>query len=68
MTATILIIFTAVVLGQKFSLPLILDWRSIRGDTTIGWTIGFAWLLAGFITCVFFFNIICFYKANSRIE
>lgn len=52
LTATILIVFTTLVLGQRFSLPLILDWRSIRGDTTIGWTVGFAWLLAGFMTCV----------------
>jgi hypothetical protein len=51
-TATVLVVFTAVVLGQKFSLPLILDWRSVRGDNTIGWTIGFAWLLAGFITYI----------------
>ena len=62
LTATILIVFTTLVLGQQFSLPLILDWRSIRGDTTIGWTVGFAWLLAGFVTSVFpsmFFYVRC---------
>lgn len=48
--ATVLILFITLVLGQKFSPALILDWKTIRGDVTIGWTIGFAWLLTAFIT------------------
>jgi Integral membrane protein S linking to the trans Golgi network len=49
-TAAILILFTTLILGQKFTPALIFSWRSVRGDTTIGWTIGFTWLLTGFIT------------------
>ena len=48
-TAIVLILFTALVAGQKFSLNLIFDWKSIRGDNTIGWTLGLVWLLVGFI-------------------
>jgi protein SYS1 len=51
-TAFILILFTALVAGQKFSLNLIFDWTSIRGDNTIGWTLGLVWLLVGFIRYV----------------
>ena len=51
--ATILIVFIALVLGQQFTPSLILDWRTIRGDITDGWTIGFAWLLTGFVTYVY---------------
>ncbi len=47
--ATILILFTTLVAGKKFSIDLILGWRSIRGDNTIGWTLGFVWLLNSFI-------------------
>ncbi|EEH37506.1 hypothetical protein PAAG_07924 [Paracoccidioides lutzii Pb01] len=43
--ATILILFTALVAGTAFSPDLILSWRSLRGDTTIGWTLGLVWLL-----------------------
>src|SRR5579859_4181735 len=50
-TAVVLILFTALVAGQKFSLNLIFDWKSIRGDNTIGWTLGLVWLLVGFIRC-----------------
>lgn len=44
-TTTFLILFTALVAGARFSFDLILDWRSVRGDTTIGWLIGGVWLL-----------------------
>jgi hypothetical protein len=50
-TAVVLILFTALVAGHKFSLDLIFDWKSIRGDSTIGWTLGLVWLLVGFIRC-----------------
>jgi len=43
--ATILILFTALVAGTSFSLDLILSWRALRGDTTVGWTLGFVWML-----------------------
>ena len=47
--ATTLILFTALVVGTSFSLDLILSWRALRGDTTIGWTLGFVWMLNSFI-------------------
>ena len=47
--ATVLILFTSLVAGQRFSLNLIFDWKSIRGDNTVGWTLGIVWLLVGFI-------------------
>ena len=49
-TATILIAFSSLVLGQRFSLTLIFDWRSVRGDITQGWVIGIVWILTSFIT------------------
>ena len=48
--AVVLIVFVTLVLGQSFGPALILDWKTVRGDVTIGWTIGFAWLLTGFLT------------------
>ncbi|EXJ85131.1 hypothetical protein A1O3_05806 [Capronia epimyces CBS 606.96] len=51
-TAFVLILFMTLVLGQKFSLALIFDWNSVRGDNTIGWTIGFLWVVDGFITVI----------------
>jgi uncharacterized membrane protein (DUF485 family) len=49
-TAIILIAFSSLVLGQHFSLNLIFDWRSVRGDITQGWVIGIIWILTSFIT------------------
>ncbi len=43
--ATILILFTTLVAGKVFTFDLILSWRSIRGDTTVGWTLGLCWML-----------------------
>ncbi|KAI4086550.1 MAG: hypothetical protein LQ344_007453 [Seirophora lacunosa] len=43
--ATALILFTALAAGKHFSLDLVLDWRSLRGDTTVGWTLGLCWVL-----------------------
>ncbi|KAG0647207.1 sys1 [Hyphodiscus hymeniophilus] len=47
--ATALILFTALVAGRKFSLDLVLSWRTLRGDTTVGWMLGLVWLLNSFI-------------------
>lgn len=44
-TATALILFTTLVYGTAFSMDMILNWDSIRGDTTIGWMLGLVWLL-----------------------
>jgi len=43
--ATVLILFTTLVAGQKFSVGLVLDWRTVRGDNTVGWMLGVDWLL-----------------------
>jgi len=44
-SAAILIVFTALVAGKEIGLDLLLSWRSLRGDTTVGWTLGLVWLL-----------------------
>jgi protein SYS1 len=49
-TATLLILFTTLVLGQRFAPALILDWRSVRADNTLGWVVGMCWVLTGFVT------------------
>ncbi|PGH21576.1 hypothetical protein AJ80_03136 [Polytolypa hystricis UAMH7299] len=51
--ATVLILFTALVAGTAFSPDLILSWRSLRGDTTVGWTLSFVWLLNSSIGVIF---------------
>jgi hypothetical protein len=43
--ATSLILFTALAAGKPFSPDLVLSWRSIRGDTAVGWTLGLCWVL-----------------------
>lgn len=51
-TSLILILFTTLVLGQNFTPSLVLDWRAVRGDSTLGWIVGMCWLLTGFVTYV----------------
>lgn len=48
-SATALILFTTLVAGKPFHPGLILSWRSIRGDNTIGWTLGLVWILNSLI-------------------
>lgn len=43
--AGVLIAFTALVAGKEISLDLLLDWETLRGDTTVGWTLGLVWML-----------------------
>lgn len=50
--ATVLILFTALVAGQHFNLDLIFDWRSLRGDTTVGWMLGLVWMLNSLVRSV----------------
>jgi hypothetical protein len=52
--ATALILFTALVAGKGFSLDLVLSWRSLRGDTTVGWMLGLVWLLN---SCIGYFPL-----------
>ena len=35
-----LLLFTALSVGTPFAVEQLLDWRTIRGDTAMGWTIG----------------------------
>ncbi|KAK2751719.1 hypothetical protein FQN55_009160 [Onygenales sp. PD_40] len=51
--ASVLILFTALVAGTAFSPDLILSWQSLRGDTTVGWTLGLVWLLNSSIGAIF---------------
>jgi hypothetical protein len=49
LSALALILFSALVAGRQFSLDMVFDWHSLRGDTTVGWTLGLDWLLCSFI-------------------
>ncbi|KAF2001117.1 hypothetical protein P154DRAFT_465001 [Amniculicola lignicola CBS 123094] len=51
--AAILIIFTAAVAGKEISTDLLFSWKSLRGDTTVGWTLGLVWVLNS-LTCAVF--------------
>ena len=43
--AGFLIVFTALVAGKEISLDLVFNWETLRGDTTVGWTLGLVWIL-----------------------
>jgi hypothetical protein len=45
--ALVLMLFTVLVAGSKFSLDLVFGWDAVRGDTTQGWLMGFIWVLDG---------------------
>ncbi|KAF2685753.1 hypothetical protein K458DRAFT_364746 [Lentithecium fluviatile CBS 122367] len=51
--AAVLILFTALVFGREVNTDLLFSWRSLRGDTTVGWTLGLVWVLNS-LTCVVF--------------
>jgi hypothetical protein len=44
-SAIILIVFTVLVAGRPLSLDLLLNWHTIRADTTVGWMLALLWLL-----------------------
>jgi len=46
---TVLILFMALVAGAHFNLDMVLSWRSLRGDTTVGWMLGLVWMLDSFL-------------------
>jgi hypothetical protein len=48
--AAILVVFTALVAGKELSLDLLFSWRSLRGDTTVGWMLGLVWLLNSLVS------------------
>ncbi|KAH0542400.1 hypothetical protein GP486_008643, partial [Trichoglossum hirsutum] len=56
--AVAMILFTAVVSGKAFSLDLVLDWRSVRGDTTVGWMLGLVWLLNSVAGVIFLLIVV----------
>ncbi|KAF1984155.1 hypothetical protein K402DRAFT_396086 [Aulographum hederae CBS 113979] len=51
--AAILILFTALVAGKDVRLDLLLSWRSLRGDVTVGWMLGLVWMLNSLICVIF---------------
>lgn len=57
---TTLILFTVLTAGKPFSADLVLSWRSLRGDTAVGWTLGLCWLVGGGLSgsVVFLFFIL----------
>ncbi|KAK9365322.1 integral membrane protein S linking to the trans Golgi network-domain-containing protein [Lipomyces kononenkoae] len=52
-TATVFILFTCLVAGTPFSLDLIFSWKTLRIDTTIGWTICLVWFLNSIFNVLF---------------
>ncbi|KAI9772060.1 MAG: hypothetical protein M1840_001348 [Geoglossum simile] len=53
-----MVLFTAVVSGKKFSLDLVFGWRTVRGDTTLGWTLGLVWLLNSVAGVIFLLLVV----------
>lgn len=47
LVALVLMLFTALVSGMRFSLDLVLGWEVVRGDNTHGWLMAFVWVLDG---------------------
>ncbi|CAF9906825.1 hypothetical protein IMSHALPRED_005365 [Imshaugia aleurites] len=45
---TTLLLFTSLTAGKPFTPDLVLSWRSLRGDTAAGWTLGVCWLGGSF--------------------
>lgn len=45
--ALVLMLFSTLVAGTKFTLDLVLGWSAVRGDTTQGWLVAFLWILDG---------------------
>lgn len=56
--AAVLIVFTAIVAGKEVSIDLLLNWHSLRGDTTVGWTLGLVWVLNSLICAIFILLLI----------
>ncbi|RPA79590.1 hypothetical protein BJ508DRAFT_415852 [Ascobolus immersus RN42] len=52
LSSLILTFFTSTLSGHPFTLAWIWDWRSVRGDNVLGWTVGMLWVLNGVIAVV----------------
>ncbi|KAF1928806.1 uncharacterized protein M421DRAFT_4646 [Didymella exigua CBS 183.55] len=51
--AAVLIIFTALVAGTDIGPDLLFSWETLRGDTTVGWTLGLVWMLNSLTSALF---------------
>ncbi len=51
--AACLVLFTALVAGKGITLDLLLSWRTLRGDVTVGWMLGLIWMLNSLIWSVY---------------
>ncbi|KIM98139.1 hypothetical protein OIDMADRAFT_128887 [Oidiodendron maius Zn] len=60
---TVLILFMALVAGAHFNLDMVLSWRSLRGDTTVGWMLGLVWMLDSFLEVI----AILFFISRSKL-
>jgi hypothetical protein len=61
-TGTALVLFAAVIQGSQFGADLVLDWNSLRGDTTRGWTLGLVWMCNSFVGYVASFCPLLFHN------
>jgi hypothetical protein len=43
--AAVLLTFSVLVAGRRPELDLLLGWRTVRADTTVGWMLALVWLL-----------------------
>jgi protein SYS1 len=48
--AAVLIVFATVVAGKEVNLDLVLSWRSLRSDITVGWMLGLLWMLNSLVS------------------
>jgi protein SYS1 len=49
LSSFILTFFTSTLSGHPFTLDWIWDWRGVRVDNVLGWTVGLLWVLNGII-------------------
>lgn len=54
LSAYVLIFFSAMVSGERYGLDVVLNWHSLRGDTTVGWMLGMVFMLNSLTGCVSF--------------
>ncbi|QIX00992.1 hypothetical protein AMS68_006509 [Peltaster fructicola] len=50
--AVTLTVFITLVAGEHPNAALLLDWKSVRGDVTSGWTSALCWVLAALFTVI----------------
>jgi hypothetical protein len=44
-----LVLFAVLVAGRPFRLDMVLGWRSMSGENTLGWLLGVCWMCDSFI-------------------